>query len=183
MQTQSPRTAQPQSLAKCRVLAVGEELHFFGTFLHWFWQAGVISWTLNYAVVLLGPVWTFVYHFDIKCVLRPLDLDLWPPVCRGMSRVLLKISFKSLCVHRRSTSSLTGILYTQIRANARPTVLERTPVLELSIQHIAHKTGQLLSAKFVCERLLTLAPTGPIYEKKVALIVCEVNTCMPGCFH
>lgn len=28
MQTQSPRAAQPQSLAKCRVLAVGEGLHF-----------------------------------------------------------------------------------------------------------------------------------------------------------
>lgn len=65
-------------------------------------------------------------------------------------------------------SSLTGILYTQMRANARSTVLERKPVLEPSIQHIAHKTGQLLSAKSmcVCEWPRTLAPTGPIYEKK-----------------
>lgn len=64
MQTQSPRAAQPQSLAKCRVLAVGEELHFCIDS-----DRLVSSATLlNHAVTLLGPVWMFVYQFDIKCV-------------------------------------------------------------------------------------------------------------------
>lgn len=152
-------------------IAVGIVLHRFHL-----WRPGVISWTPNCAAAaLLASVchdliiclipWIFVCDLNIKYVLRTLDLDLWPPVCVDVLLVCCRKLFLKACVflHRRSTLSLTGIFYTQIRANVHPTVHERKP--EPSIQHIAHKTSQLLSAQSVCEWVCTLAPTGIIFIK------------------
>lgn len=101
------------------------------------WRPGVISWTPNCAAAaLLASVchnliiclipWIFVCDLNIKYVLRTLNLDLCPPVCVDVLLVCCRKLFLKACVflHRRSTLSLTGIFYAQIRANVHPTVHE-----------------------------------------------------------
>lgn len=113
--------------------------------------------------------WTFARHnmlFERSTLTSNLQ-----SVCT-FRKLLLKAR---VFLHRRSVSSLAGILYTQKGANGHPTVHKRKPVSELSIQHIEHKTGQLLSGESVCEWVRTLAPTGLIFgKKKVAVMGCEV---------